>query len=132
MPQLERVTYEKIFPLAPYINHKIGVSYLINEGDDPKQVLQAAKDLCEEFHRDSINTSLSHQFEQPQPPEPAILPSIQKERLSVDYEYVIDQINDCETIQDLDSWNIIAKGNHEAGMAFAKKAAELLSPKNNH
>lgn len=48
---------------------------------------------------------------------------------NTDYNLVIEQISKCENIGQLDKLNEVSKGNHESGIAFAKKAAKLLSPK---
>lgn len=104
MPTIEKVTYEKVFPLAPYVNEKIGVSYLLNATDDPKQVLQSAKDLCEEFHRESKTESLSHQYPMTEneslPPEPKVLPEIQVEK--EEPKSLEEQVLECSSLEGSD------------------------------
>jgi hypothetical protein len=48
--KIERVSYQKIFPLGQYINEKIGVDILVNDGDDPMELLKKASEMVHEFH----------------------------------------------------------------------------------
>ena len=104
--KIERVTYQKVFPLGQYVNEKIGVDYLLQENDDPKAALQAAKDLCEEFHRESNNFPMPFQTETS---IPATIPDIQitkEEPKSLE-----DQIKDCFTKNQLQEFRLIARMN---------------------
>ena len=51
--KIDRVTYKKIFPLAPYVNQQIGVEVQVDEGEDPKDALDYAKGFIEGWHKDN-------------------------------------------------------------------------------
>lgn len=108
----------------------IGVEISLNEGDN----LDEAKQEGEKYIQDYIAQNKvypDHQHvEVKLVSEPIGEIMVDRKNLGVNYQTVIEEINKCETIEDLEGWNMIAKGNHEAGMAFAKRAAFLLSPDN--
>lgn len=50
--KVDRISYQKTFPLAPYVNEKIGVEIQL-DGDSPEQALYNAKKIVEEWHKQS-------------------------------------------------------------------------------
>lgn len=51
--KIKTINYSKIFATSSYLNERIGVEVELNDGEDAKQALQAAKELATEFHRES-------------------------------------------------------------------------------
>ena len=51
--KITKVSYNKIFPTASYMNERIGVEIDLIDGDDAKVALNTAKLLAEEFHKES-------------------------------------------------------------------------------
>ena len=49
--KIERISYQKVFPIAQYVNEKIGVEIQVDEGDDKEFAFLAAKELVENWHR---------------------------------------------------------------------------------
>ena len=47
--RIEKVSYQKVFPLGMYINEKIGVELVLNEGDDAMEALSEARKVTHEF-----------------------------------------------------------------------------------
>ncbi len=114
-----------------YGRESIGIEIILNEDEDTEEDLDHAKDEARRYINQYIeqHTVISHTHKEERfVSEPVVLPDIQKEReVAVDYDVIIEEINNCKTIDELDGWNLISKGNHNTGMAFAKKAAQLLS-----
>jgi len=50
--KIDRISYQKVFPLGLYINERIGVEVQLDEGDSPEDALLHAKDMVEGFHRE--------------------------------------------------------------------------------
>jgi hypothetical protein len=48
--KIERINYQKVFPLGQYINEKLGVEIQLDEGDDFDAAMLAAKEMIEKFH----------------------------------------------------------------------------------
>ncbi len=107
--KIERVTYQKVFPLGMYINEKIGVDYLLNEGDDPKAALEAAKKLCQEFHEENnkgLYIAPAQEWDN--------LPEVQGKRQPINkIEAMKADIATCTEIKVLESYNLIVKKNPE-------------------
>lgn len=47
------VNYQKVFPLAPYVNERIGVDIQLDDGDSPLEALAKAKEMVEQFHQEA-------------------------------------------------------------------------------
>jgi len=108
----------------------IGIELTLNEGDDLELAKMEAENYIKKYIKD--NTVVSHNHIEERVIPESELPEIQVQKgrvIETDYAVVIEEINKCKTINELDEWNIIAKGNHAAGMAFSSKAAQLLSPR---
>jgi len=108
----------------------IGIEITLNEGDD----LEHAKMEAEKYIKNHIreNTVISHNHIEERIIPESELPEIQVQKgkvVETDYSVVIAEINKCENILELNEWNVISKGDFDASIAFAKKAAKLLSPK---
>jgi|SRR6266568_2889214 len=52
-----KVTYQKVFPLSPYVNEKIGIEIQVEESDDPEHCFDFAKEIVEAWHKKN-NTRL--------------------------------------------------------------------------
>jgi hypothetical protein len=104
--QIERVTYQKVFPLGMYINEKIGVDYLLNEGDDPKAALEAAKKLCQEFHEETnkgLYIAPAAEWDN--------LPEVQRTKPVSKIEAMKADISTCTDQKVLESYKLIVKNN---------------------
>jgi hypothetical protein len=47
----DKVTYQKVFPLSPYVNEKIGIEIQLEEYDNPEYCLDFAKEIVEGWHK---------------------------------------------------------------------------------
>lgn len=63
--QIDRISYQKVFPLGVYTNHRIGMEASLDEGEDVAQALQQLKKTVEDFHEKTT----------PLLPEPEIISS---------------------------------------------------------
>lgn len=45
------VTYQKVFPLSPYVNEKIGIEIQVDEGESPEDAFIVAKQFVEDWHK---------------------------------------------------------------------------------
>ena len=109
-----QVSYQKTFNLGSYQSERIGVELELSEGESPKEALDTAKQLVEEYHKENnkglvlseilpISTSNIHDDEKgvkfTQPP-----PSKQS---------ISEQITSCTDIKILESYKLIVKKNPE-------------------
>lgn len=48
--KFQSVSYKKIFPLQQFVNETIGIECSVDEGEDPSDVLDKAKEKIESWH----------------------------------------------------------------------------------
>ena len=48
--KVQSVSYKKIFPLQQFVNETIGIECSVDEGEDPSDVLDKAKEKIESWH----------------------------------------------------------------------------------
>jgi hypothetical protein len=105
----------------------IGVEVSLNEG----QSLDEAKETAQNYIKEYIEKNTvyhSPQFiSESLPPEPAVLPSIQKEKIEPDFDIVVEEIEKCQTLDELKGWQFLSVGNKNATKAFKEKLIELQS-----
>jgi hypothetical protein len=118
--KVTKVTYQKIFPIGMYLNEKIGVEIDIDDTESPHQALSKAKEIVEQFHKDSNPTVINEVGEQP-------LLIIEKEKLSQE-DAIIRDIGTCTEIKILESYSMLAKKNQKIQDAYNKKYSDLLTP----
>jgi N-acetylmuramoyl-L-alanine amidase CwlA len=51
--KVKTISYAKVFPLAAYVNEKIGVEIELDETDDWEETFSLAKRMVEKFHKDN-------------------------------------------------------------------------------
>jgi hypothetical protein len=75
--KITKVSYSKIYPTASYMNERIGVEIEINEGEDAKGALHAAKILTDEFHKEANPDLYKYNEQTLTPDEIAVKESIE-------------------------------------------------------
>ena len=122
---ISKIYYQRNFRIGDFQYETIGIGIDLNEGENAHEALEEAKRLVIEYNAEQ-NHPVPH-IQESTVPQPLPEIRVDKKAIEVNYEVVIEEINKCTTIKELDEWNMIARGNKDAGMAFAKKAAEILS-----
>lgn len=121
MAKFDRVSYSQSYETVTQYGlkrwQKIGVEMVMEENDDPKNVLSQAKLLVDEFHKET---------NKPQEQEP--LPDIQKpqEKLSP-LDQTIADIESCKELKVLESYRLIVKNNDYLKPYYAKQYEKLTN-----
>lgn len=63
--KLKTISYAKVFPLAAYVNEKIGVEIELDEHDDWEENFSLAKRMVEKFHKDNNPQLTDEMYNQP-------------------------------------------------------------------
>ena len=74
---IEKITYAKIFPTSSFLNERIGIELVVLPGEDAKEALRVAKQLAEEFNRESNPNLYKHNKEPLTSEEAAIVKGIE-------------------------------------------------------
>lgn len=123
------VNYQKTYNLGNYSSERIGIEISINEGQNPKEALQEAKKLADEFHLDNnkglyvenmitgvASTGIA---------SPIIQQTATKKQENTKPLTLIEQINTCTEVKVLESYKLIVRNNPDANEAYRKKLVEL-------
>jgi hypothetical protein len=122
-----KIMYEKVFPLAPYVNEKIGVEVEIHPGEDEDSAFLDAKTTVERWHKDGnpilfINTGVSF-------PIPAELPVIYKNdevNENITPGISVNDILSCNSLVVLDAYKKLIKDNEHLITAYEKRRSHLV------
>jgi len=130
-----QVSYQKTFNLGSYQSERIGVELELSEGESPKEALDTAKQLVEEYHKEN-NKGLTVTFHPENIPSSAFssndtpmyfVPTDKKQPLPEDFvsdlsklkpipppkQTIEEQIASCTDIKILESYKLIVKKNPE-------------------
>jgi hypothetical protein len=119
--KIQSIHYQKIFPLAPYVNETIGVDIAIDAGDSLDNAIQIAKSTVERWHKE-LNPQL---FNGSQPQANGEIPVTQVEKpLSKDNRMIAD-IKTCKDIKILETYKFIVKGKPELQAAYDSQLKTL-------
>jgi len=119
--RISKVYYQKNFRTGDFLYENIGVGIEINDQEDPKEALDEAKKLCQEYHNEHIQQELEHQSQQP---EPTILPSIQVEKDYKDMSFE-EQIESCDDLKVLESYKLLANRTEHLQTVYDRKHWQL-------
>jgi hypothetical protein len=119
-----KITYERVFPLAPYVNEKIGVEVDVRPGDNTDREFEYAKSIVERWHKEG-NPSLYVNLIQ----SPSEIPVIYKDEIISDSTIIgisIGDILSCNSLVVLDAYKGLIKDNDTLMPAYEKRRTELL------
>jgi hypothetical protein len=118
---IQTINYTRTFNLGNYSSEKIGVEFALNEGESATKALDYARELVEEYHKQTvIKLKDLNEFYQEVPDE--IIPTQSKKSLA---EKTIEFINACKTKEELRAWELMAKNNPEVLESYNAKLKSL-------
>lgn len=127
--EIIKVTYERIFPLAPYVNEKVGFEATIDGSiESEKEALTKLKQVAEEWHK--ANNKELYQLngqvilDNSIPPGPP--PVIQVQQQDIRIGVLVEDIMSCKELAVLDSYRLMVKGNDELSAAYNKRRSEIV------
>lgn len=124
MAKIERVSYHELLITGSYLNVRIGVDLLLNDGEDPKQALSSAKELVREFHKEAFPHVYAQGIDNiPQGEETTPVRLVEKKQSQE--EKIIQDIQTCADEKVLASYKLIAKNNSSIQEAYNNKLKQL-------
>ena len=115
---IQTINYQKTFNLGNYSSERIGVEISINAGEDAKEALETAKQLVEEFHKESKPQEANDPYTEPV----EVIKTQSPKTLAEKTKYFIDL---CKTKQELKSWELMCKNNPELKNYYDQKLQTL-------
>jgi hypothetical protein len=120
---VDRISYQKVFPLGMYINERIGVEIQLDKEDSPEYALSKAKEMVESFHKENnkgLHIEVNSDAIPIQKPEP------EETRIGL----LIQDIESCKDIKTLESYKFLVKGKQDFQTAYDNKLKELTNERN--
>jgi hypothetical protein len=128
MARLTEITheesYETVYSFGLKKWWKGGVKYLLEENEDPKEVMKAAQAFVEEAFKDAHKGDLYADAAIPD-----TQPDRQVEKLSDNIKATLVEINKSTTITELEGLWLISKGNLILSEAYRTKLKKLQNAK---
>jgi hypothetical protein len=115
---VDRISYQKVFPLGMYINERIGVEMQLDKEDSPEYALSKAKEMVEGFHKES-NPGLIVEIN---------LDALQTKKVEPEETRIgllIQDIESCKDIKTLESYKFLVKGKPDFLAAYHRRHREL-------
>lgn len=117
------VTYQKTYPIGPFLNEKIGIEISLGENQDAKEALSEAKKLADQFHQEAN----PHLYNGSQQPEPEVLPTVQVERKQSQLE---NDIRSCTEIKVLEAYKLLVSNKPDLKKAYDETIEKLKQNEN--
>jgi hypothetical protein len=126
--RIEKINYQKLYPIGNFLNERVGFEASIDENDDPQQALAQLKEMADKFHEknnaennhqesgESPENSSHKENSEPKPPQEIQIGNIEA------------GIRSCRDIKILETYRLIIK--KDAGLQKAyDEMMEKLTPK---
>lgn len=122
---ISKITFKRNYSINLILHEHVhlGLEYDLNEGENAMDALISCDQFVKEgverlFGKDKVAgiSVVADNYS---------IPDYQVEKDKTDYTYVIEQINVCETLDELKSWQTISLGNTEAIQAYTQKLKQL-------
>lgn len=115
--KFSKVSYEKVYPIAPFINERLGIEIQLEENEGVNEALDTAKEILDLWHMKK------HPDLYIQTKSVAPLAEIPKQKYEAS-KTLAEQIQSVTDLKVLDSYRLIVKGKPEEEV-FYLKFAEL-------
>lgn len=118
------VTFDELYPTAPFLNTRIGAKASVSEREDPQEAWSQLKRLADDFHKKNYpNMYVVDQ----QKSVPQQLPETMVDRHSglPEKESLLKQISEITDLKVLQSFRILKDKYKEVADAYSKREKEL-------
>lgn len=115
--KIDRVLYQKVFPLGRFDNEKIGFEASIDDVENPMEAISKLRELAEETFNAAYPTGLTGTHERvieetTNPPESRV-------------QSIIQDISTCKELKVLESYRLIANSNPLIQEAYNNKLKQF-------
>lgn len=114
--KLDRISYQKVFPISMYCTERIGLEASLDENDNPETCLERLKVLVETLHSATIASLDEYRGTQVKEVEKVPVNTVESMRTA---------ISTCTEIATLKTFEKLAKSKPEFQTAYDKRLKEL-------
>jgi|GEM_PF-4846950 len=123
-----KVIYEKLFPYAPYLNERIGIEIIVEDGQSPEEALTEAKRVVDDFYLKNAPQVITGVTEVA---DNRTIPNVPLDKGPVTKLSKEDQqkqyLLDCKDIPELETFKLLVKKHEYLQETFDNKLKELQS-----
>lgn len=117
---VDRISYKKVFPLGSYVTEHIGLEASLSETDNPQTELEHLKVMVEQLHAETLT-----QLDLYRGTSTRVIEEVQTDKATNPLQGSLDEIEKCETLEDLGHCWIMSKGNLQLSQAWKAKEKKL-------
>lgn len=122
------ISYERIYPLASFVNERIGMKATLDEGENPIEAMNELRGKVDKCHVSPEENVLNSVQDYVSPSvKDAILPTLHvvKDPIEEQEQKIITEIRSCKSLKDLESYKLIAERNPVFLPVYNIKYSEL-------
>lgn len=115
--KITEITYDKLFPYAPWLNQRIGIKVQVDENDNVDEVFNKAKDQVDKWYEQAGGFQSGEQIieknTEPKQNDPVV--------------GIESAINSCTTVKVLESFKLLSSRDESVKKMYDKKMKELTN-----
>lgn len=119
---IDRINFQKLFPIGIYQNVRIGVEVQISGEESPTEALTAAKDMVEKWFKETyphVGEVVTYAD-----PEVSAIP-VKKDSKEAAEQRVVDAIKSCVSVKGVEAFGLLARNNPFIRSAYENKLKEF-------
>ncbi len=117
--KIDRIQYQKVFPIGSYATERIGLEASLEDGDTPEFELANLKKMVDDLHSATIAT-----LEETRGTTTKTIEE-QTQDNKTPLQMMEDAINQCSTVPVLESFKLIVKNNPDLQPTYDNKLKSL-------
>src|SRR5690606_30559855 len=118
--KIQTISYQKVFPLGKFVNERIGLEATVSEREDVNEAYLELKKIVEETHQ-RLNPTLEGEYALSE------ANSIEKDLEKMGIESTVSEILNCQTIEELEGFKLMAKSHPAFEQAFTQRREQLTA-----
>jgi hypothetical protein len=122
--QLDRISYQKVFPIGSYATERIGLEASLDKDENPEVALQRLSILVNDLHSATI-ANLEHY----RGTSVVDIPETKVDKVPDEVQAVLDGIENSPDMKELSSFWLKSKGNLMLLSAYKSKEKQLTNAK---
>lgn len=116
--KIEKITYQRLFPLGIYQNERIGIEVQVDEGENPAEIFLKAKEQVMQFFKETNPELYARVTEEP-------ITQIENAPVLDRVELLAKDILSCTDLRVAESYRLIAKSHPKLQVSYDYIVAKL-------
>ncbi len=123
---IDRIAYQKVFPIGSYATERIGLEATLDVGENPEEALTKLKTITNELHIATMAELEGYRGTTTRVVEEK---ETQVTKVPDELQDALDGIEKCQDISELKEWWTLSKSNLKLSQAYKAKEKQLTDAK---